>query len=85
MTDSPYALMETHDYALVSYDWRAYTVTVLVKNTPKDIARAKRAISRSIAQNYRMKLNEVEIYDGDFRVDGLNVAPATKKIEPEWL
>lgn len=85
MTDSPYALMDEHDYALVSYDWRAYTVTVLSKNTPKDIARAKRAIRKSIAQNYRMKLSEVELYDDDFKIDGLDVGSSTKPIYPEWL
>ena len=72
-------------YALVSYDWRAYNGTVLSKNTPNEIARAKRAIRKSIAKNYRMKPSELDIYDDDFRVDEIDVAPATKKIEPEWL
>lgn len=72
-------------YAIVSYDWRAYAVTVLSRNTPKEIARAKRAIKKSIADNYRIKVGEVDIYDGDFKVDEIDVASATKKIEPEWL
>ena len=65
-------------YAIVSYEWKAYSVTMLVKNEAYDIKQAKKKIEKSIISN---GWTGAEVYEDSFKVDEIDLNDK----EPIWV